>query len=102
VTERAKPWIDVGVPPLDAVNVTWNTPLAVAVPESDVEPFPLSVKVTPGGSALVSVIDGVGVPSVVTVKELAAPSVKVSFAWLVMDYGADGAPVSISVEPDCV
>ena len=55
-----------------------GVPLSVAVP------FPLLVKVTPLGSAPVSVSDGAGVPVVVTVKLPAAPTVKVILLALVM------------------
>ena len=45
---------------------------------------PLSTKVTPDGRALVSLIDGVGLPVVVTVKVPALPSVKAVASALVI------------------
>ncbi len=50
---------------------------AAGVPARVAVPSPLSVKVTPLGSAPVSVIAGVGLPLVVTVKLPALPAVKV-------------------------
>lgn len=50
---------------------------AGTVPANVAVPFPLSVKVTPPGSAPVSVIEGVGVPVVVTVNVPAVPWMKV-------------------------
>ena len=47
-------------------------------------PLPLSVKVSPAGSAPDSVIAGVGSPVVVTVKLNAAPTIEVAEAALVM------------------
>lgn len=69
-----------GVPtPLLAVNVIeYVLPVpAAGVPDSVPAPFPLSLKVTPLGSAPVSVSDGVGVPVVVKEKVPAAPTVNV-------------------------
>jgi hypothetical protein len=62
-------------PPLKAAGV----PLSVAVP------LPLSVKVTPGGKAPVSVKDGTGEPVLVIVKEPAEPTLNVVLLALVMD-----------------
>jgi hypothetical protein len=62
------------VPPLPAAGV----PLSVAVP------FPLFTKVTPPGSAPVSVSVGAGVPVVVTAKLPAVPTVNVAMFALVI------------------
>src|SRR5713226_7723922 len=65
-----KPWL-AGVPtPLLAVIVRGYVPPVpdAGVPPSVAVPLPLSLKVTPLGSAPVSDKDGVGVPVVVTVK----------------------------------
>src|SRR5215470_9240840 len=72
--------------PLLAVNVIgndWPAPV-VAMPASLPLPFPLSVKVTPRGSAPVSVNDGVGVPVVVTMEVPTVPTVNVVLLALVM------------------
>jgi hypothetical protein len=71
-------------PPVFAAGV----PLRVAVP------FPLSTKVTPAGSAPVSLSDGVGVPEVVTANVPAAPTVKVALFTLVNT----GARFTVSVK----
>jgi hypothetical protein len=71
VTVSVNGWMD-GLPmPLDAVIVIGYLPRvpSLAVPFRLAVPFPLSVKVTPAGSAPFSVIAGVGAPVVVTVKE---------------------------------
>jgi len=54
------------------------------VPDSVAVLSPLSTKVTPDGRALVSLIDGVGLPVVVTVKVPALPSVKAVASALVI------------------
>ena len=56
-----------------AVMVTGKLPAAVVVPANRAEPSRLSVKVTPLGSAPVSLSAGAGIPVVVTTKELAVP-----------------------------
>ena len=53
------------------------------VPDSVAVPSPLSAKVTPAGKVPVSLIDGVGLPVVVTVKVAAEPAVKVAVLALV-------------------
>jgi hypothetical protein len=60
------------VPPVPAPGV----PLSFAVP------FPLSMNVTPLGSAPVSLNDGLGGPAAVTVKVPNAPTVKVTLLAL--------------------
>jgi len=60
------------------------------VPESVPVPFPLSLKVTPLGSAPVSVSDGVGVPVVVTENVPAVPTVNVVLLALVITGAAFG------------
>jgi hypothetical protein len=62
---------------LVAVMVMVDEEGDVAVPASVAVPLPLSVKVTPAGSAPVSVRAGVGEPVVVTVNEPAVLVVKV-------------------------
>ena len=69
----------------------------MAVPESAAVAFALSWKVTPFGSAPLSVNDGVGVPVPVTLKLPAVPAVKVALAALVM-IGATGAGFTVSVK----
>jgi hypothetical protein len=71
VTVSVNDWMT-GLPtPLDAVIVIGYLPRvpSLAVPFILAVPFPLSVKVTPVGSAPFSVSAGVGAPVVVTVKE---------------------------------
>ena len=57
---------------------------APGVPDSIPVPFPLSLKVTPLGSAPVSVRVGAGVPVVVTENVLAVPTVNVVLLALVI------------------
>jgi len=54
------------------------------VPLSVPVPFPLSVKVTPFGSAPVSIKDGFGKPVVITVNDAETPSVNMVLLGLVM------------------
>lgn len=56
---------------------------AAGVPANVAVPFPLSLKVTPPGSAPVSVSDGVGVPVVVTENVPATPTANVVLLALV-------------------
>ena len=60
-------------------------------------PFPLFVNVTPLGNAPVSVIDGVGVPVVVTVKLPAVPTLNVVLLALVIA-GACVAALTVNVK----
>src|SRR5580704_15221622 len=60
-------WTPFGVSPLEAVKVTGNLPVVAGFPDSVPVPLPLSVNVTPDGSVPDSAIDGVGVPTEVTV-----------------------------------
>jgi len=71
-------------PPVPAAGV----PLSVAVP------FPLSVKVTPLGSAPVSARDGIGVPVAVTVNVPRVPTVNVVLLALVIT----GAVFTVSMK----
>src|SRR5204863_9279560 len=85
-TLSAKLWF-AGVPtPLRAFNVTAYVPPlpAAGVPPSVAVPFPLSLNVTPLGSAPVSLSDGVGVPVVVTVNVPAVPTANVVLLALVI------------------
>ena len=78
-TVKVKLWL-AGLPtPLLAVKVSkYVPPLPDAgVPLNVPVPFPLSLNVTPLGSAPVSVSVGVGAPVVVTVKLPAVPTVNV-------------------------
>ena len=59
-------------------------PVPVGVPWRVAVPLPLSLKVTPVGSAPVSVMLGVGAPVVVTVKKETRPNTKVVVLPLVM------------------
>jgi len=85
-TFSVKLWL-AGVPtPLLAVIVREYVPPVpdAAVPLSVAVPFPLSLNVTPLGSAPVSVREGVGAPVVVTVKLPALPTVNVVLLLLVI------------------
>jgi len=82
--------------PFDAVKVMGYM---AAVPDAGVPlsvpvPFPLSVKVTPVGSAPVSVRDGAGKPVVMTVNDPEVPTVNVVALGLVMA----GASSTVSVK----
>jgi hypothetical protein len=79
-----------GETPFDAVMVIGKLPVPLAVPARKAVPLPLSVKVTPDGRAPVSLRDGVGAATVVTVKLSATPWLKASESELVME-GAVGA-----------
>ena len=57
---------------------------AVAIPANFPLPFPLSVKVTPAGSAPVSVKEGAGKPVVSTPNSSEVPSVNAALLRLVM------------------
>ena len=70
---------------------------AAGVPDNVAVPFPLSLKVTPLGSAPVSVSDGVGVPVVVTVNVPAVPTANVVLLALVIT-GAAFAAFTVSVK----
>jgi hypothetical protein len=80
-----------------------KTPPMVAVPLSVPVPFPLSVKMTPGGNVLVCAMDGVGTPVTVTLKEPAAPAGKDTLAGLLI-VGAKlvGTTVAASATGDFV
>jgi hypothetical protein len=87
-----KLWLAAVPTPLLAVKVSGYVPL---VPEAGVPlrvpvPFPLSLNVTPLGSAPVSLSEGVGLPVVVTVKLPAVPTVNAVLFALVIA-GALGA-----------
>jgi hypothetical protein len=72
--------------PLLAVNVIGNVPVvdAAGVSVNVPVPSPLSLNVTPFGSAPVSLNEGVGFPVVVTVKLASVPTVKVVLLALVI------------------
>ena len=78
-TERVKAWVAAGLTPFVAVIVNGYAPPepAAGVPASVAVPSPLSVNVTPGGSAPVSDNAHLGTPVDVTVKVPAWPTVKV-------------------------
>ncbi len=67
-----------GATPLDAVNVRLNAPLAVGVPPRVPVPFPLSVNVTPVGSAPFSNRVGIGNPVAITMNVPAEPTLNVA------------------------
>jgi len=95
-TVRVKLWL-AGVPtPLMAVNVTGYVPTvpAAGVPLSIPVPFPLSLKVTPLGSKLVSVREGVGVPVIVIENVPGVPTINVVVLALVIT----GAMLTVSVK----
>ena len=73
--------------------VIGKSPAARVVPANVAVPSALSVKVTPLGSAPVSLRDGVGTPVVVTLKVLAAPFVNVVLFALVITAPAPMATV---------
>ncbi len=83
---RVKVWVALGLPPFVAVIVNGYVPPvpAAGVPERVAVPSPLSVNVTPVGSAPVSDNPHVGDPVDVTVKVPAWPTVKVVPAELVI------------------
>ncbi len=88
-TVRVKLWLASGLTPLAAPMVSRYTPWApvAGVPARVAVPSPLSVKVTPLGSAPFSVSAEVGNPVDVTVKLPAWPSVKVAASAEVMAGG---------------
>jgi hypothetical protein len=81
-----KLWLAAVPTPLLAVKVSGYVPLVpeAGVPLSVPVPFPLSLNVTPLGSAPVSLSEGVGVPVAVTVKLPAMPTVNVVLFALVI------------------
>ena len=85
LTVSVKLWVAAGLTPFVAVIVNGYGPLepAAGVPASVAVPSPLSLNVTPRGSAPFSDKPGVGTPLVVTVKVPAWPTVKVVPAGLV-------------------
>ena len=93
-TVRVKDWVASDPTPLEASMLSGNTPPAVGVPARVAVPFPLSVKVTPAGSAPVSVRAASGVPVEDTVKVPAVPLVKVLAAAEVMA----GGPSTVRVK----
>ena len=89
-----------GVPtPLLAVKVSAYVPPVpdAGVPPSVPVPFPLSLNVTPLGSAPVSLSEGVGLPVVVTVKLPAAPSVNAVLFALVITGAIWLIPFTVTV-----
>lgn|SRR5215472_17838 len=88
---RAQSGLPVPTPLLAVKVIEYALPVPTAgVPESVPVPFPLSLKVTPLGSAPVSVSDGVGVPVVVTENVPAVPTVNVLLLALVITGAAFG------------
>ena len=85
-TVRVKLWVASGLTPFVAVMVNGYVPPEPVggVPASVAVPFPLSVNVTPDGSAPVSDNVELGTPVVVTVKVPAWPTVKVVPSGLVI------------------
>src|SRR5262245_34939936 len=80
VTVSVKLWTAGAPAPLDAVKTSGKTPPALpsGVPARVAVPLPLSVKLTPAGSAPPRAMDGLGNPVVATVKEAASPGTKVA------------------------
>jgi hypothetical protein len=60
LTVRVKFWVAVVPTPLAAAMARGNVPPAVAVPAIVAVPFPLSAKVSPGGTVPDSLMDGTG------------------------------------------
>lgn len=94
MTASVKLWVALGRVPFCAVMVMGYEPARVAVPETVAVPLPLSMKVTPVGSAPLSFNAGVGEPLVVTVNAPAAPAVNVALLALVIA----GGPTTVSVK----
>ncbi len=88
-TVKEKLWAAGAPKPLLALMVNPYGPAvpAAGVPASVAVPLRLSVKVTPLGSAPLSVSAAVGLPAVVTVKVPALPTVKVALFTEVMEAG---------------
>jgi hypothetical protein len=108
LTVSVKLWL-AGVPtPLLAVKVREYVPPVpdAGVPLSVAVPFPLSLNVTPLGSAPDSVSEGVGVPVVVTVKLPAVPTVNVVLFALVIAGAVPpplaGLKAAITAAPDVI
>jgi len=87
-TVRVKLWLAAVPTPLMAVNVMGYVPTvpAAGVPLSVPVPFPLSLKVTPFGSAPVSVEAAAGKPVVITVNDPDVPTVIAVVLGLVMSW----------------
>jgi len=83
-TVSVKLWFAGEPTPFVAVKVMGNVPALPGVPLSFAVPFPLSVKVTPFGSAPDSLRLDVGKPVVVTVNVPAAPTENVVVVALVI------------------
>jgi hypothetical protein len=85
-TFSVKLWLAAVPTPLLAVKVSGYVPPApdAVVPLRVPVPFPLSLNVTPLGSAPVSLSEGVGLPVAVTVKLPAVPTVNVVLLALVI------------------
>ena len=98
-TERMKGWVAGGLTPFVAVIVNGYVPPepAAGVPASVAVPSPLSVNVTPGGSAPVSDNAQLGTPVDVTVKVPAWPTVKVAWWALVIAHACAGTTVRVKV-----
>ena len=98
-TERMKGSVAGGLTPFVAVIVNGYAPPepAPGVPASVAVPSPLSVNVTPGGSAPVSDNAQLGTPVVVTLKVPACPTVKVAWWALVIAHACAGSTVRVKV-----
>ena len=85
-TVSVKLWVALGDTPLAAVIVSGYVPElpAAGLPASVAVPSLLSTKITPEGSAPVSLKEGVGIPLAVTVKRLDRPIAKVVASALVI------------------
>lgn len=96
-TVRMNVWVAGGLSPLVAVIVRGYTPPVPAAPPPArvAVPSPLSVKLTPPGSAPLTLNLGAGNPVVVTVKLFGAPTVNVVDAALVI-VGAEPATGSVA------
>lgn len=84
VTVNAKFCVAALPTPFEAVNMSWNTPLAIGMPLRVPVPFRLSVKCTPLGSAPACMMVGAGYPVVVTINEFEPSSTKVVLFALVI------------------
>ena len=98
-TERMKGSVAGGLTPFVAVIVNGYAPPepAPGVPASVAVPSPLSVNVTPGGSAPVSDNAQLGTPVDVTVKVPACPAVKVAWWALPIAHACPATTVSVKV-----
>lgn len=99
LTVSVKSWTASGETPFEAVMVMGYVPPVpmAAVPDSVAVPLPLSVKVTPDGSAPDAATDGTGNPLVLMLKSRASPTRNVAALELVIPGDANGTDSRSSV-----